>query len=66
MIDNITIAYNHYDVVYSMQIPKAGSNISYNLAEVFAELIKQTNANEEIVIEQLIDEFGYKKKGGEK
>lgn len=66
MITDLTITYNHHDVVYSMQIPEADDNIPYNLAEVFAELIRQTNANEEIVIEQLINEFGYKQEGNEK
>lgn len=64
MIDNITITYNNHDVIYSMQIPEADDNIPYNLAEVFTELIKQTCANEEIVIEQLINEFGHKQEGG--
>ena len=63
MITNITISFNKQDVIYSMQIPEADDNIPYNLADVFAELIRQTNANEEIVIEQLISEFGYNKKG---
>lgn len=63
MITDITITFNNHSIIYSMQIPEADDNIPYNLADVFAELIRQTNANEEIVIEQLISEFDYNKKG---
>lgn len=62
MITDITITFNNHSIIYSMQIPEADDNIPYNLADVFAELIRQTNANEEIVIEQLISEFDYNKK----
>lgn len=60
MITNITITFNNEDIIYSMQIPEVDNNIPYNLAEVFSELIKQTGANSNIVIEQLIYEFNYK------
>lgn len=63
MITDIVISFNKDQLAYSIQIPEADDNIPYNLADVFAELIRQTNANEEIVIEQLINEFGYNKEG---
>lgn len=60
MITDITVTFKKNEINYSMQIPEADDNIPYNLAEVFADLIKQTGANSDMVIEQLIDEFGYK------
>ncbi len=65
MITYLTITFEKNGINHSIQIPRVDDSIPYNLAEVFDELIKQTNANEEIVIEQLINEFGYKKEGGE-
>lgn len=63
MITNITITYSKDGVNYSMQIPEVDDDIPFCLADVFAELIKQTNASEDMVLEQLIGEFGYNKKG---
>ena len=63
MITNITITYSKDGINYSMQIPEVDDGIPFYLADVFAVLIRQTNANEEMVLEQLIGEFGYNKGG---
>lgn len=63
MISYLTINFDKNGISHSMQIPRVDDSIPYYLADMFAELIKQTNANEEIVIEQLINEFGYKQEG---
>lgn len=60
MVTDIVMSFNRHQIAYSLQIPEADDNIPYNLAEAFAEIIKQTEANPDIVIEQLISEFGYK------
>ena len=58
MISNLTIIYevDHVNVVLSTDID--GENTPYNLAEIFARVIKDSNANEEMVIEQLKIELG--------
>lgn len=67
MIDHLNISYNRNGLSFIISVDDTRSeNLPYNLAEVFAELIRQSDANEEIVIEQLINEFGYKQKGSEK
>ena len=35
-------------------------NIPYSLAEVFIRIIEDSDANPDIVIEELIENFGYK------
>lgn len=61
MITYLTITFNKNGINYSMQIPTVDVNIPYYLADMFEELIKQTNANEEMVLEKLIGKFGYNK-----
>nr|DAM84412.1 MAG TPA: hypothetical protein [Caudoviricetes sp.] len=40
-------------------MPSDDNNLPYNLAEAFREVIEKSNANPDIVIEQLIQNFGY-------
>lgn len=64
MIDHLNISYNRNGLSFIISVDDTRSeNLPYNLAETFAELIRQSGANEDIVIEQLISEFGYKKEG---
>lgn len=63
MIDHLNISYNRNGLSFIISVDDTTSeNLPYNLAEVFAELIRQSDANEETVIDNLIQEFGYKKK----
>lgn len=67
MIDYLNISCKRNGLSFIISVDDTRSeNLPYNLAETFAELIRQSGANEEIVIEQLINEFGYKQKGSEK
>lgn len=64
MIRDITLAFREGNINYSMQLPELSDNIPYDLADMFAELIRKTHANENMVIENLMDEFGYNNVGG--
>lgn len=66
MIQRLNINYDCNGLTYSVSVPTE-ENLPYNLAEAFAHIIKQSDANENIVIQSLIEEFGYneKQKGGE-
>lgn len=57
MIDNLTISFEHEDIVHTLSVPTRDENLPYNLATAFAEIIKQSNANVDIVINGLKDEF---------
>lgn len=58
MIDNITITFSTPLVAHTMSC-RVDDNIPYALAVMFSELIRRTNANESMVIEELIQEFNY-------
>lgn len=64
MIRDITLTFCEGNISYSMRLPELSDNIPYDLADMFAELIRKTNANENMVIENLMDEFGYNNVGG--
>lgn len=57
MIDNLTISFEHEDIVHTLSVPTRDENLPYNLATAFAEIIKQSDANADIVINDLKDEF---------
>lgn len=57
MIDNLTISFEHEDIVHTLSVPTRDENLPYNLATVFAEVIKKSDANADIVINNLKDEF---------
>lgn len=58
MIRDLSILYtvDHVSVTLSTDID--GENAPYNLAEIFARVVRDSNANEEMVIEQLKIELG--------
>lgn len=58
MIRDLSILYtvDHVSVTLSTDID--GENTPYNLAEIFARVVRDSNANEEMVIEQLKIELG--------
>lgn len=61
MIDNLTISFEREDILHTLSIPTRDENLPYNLAAAFAEVIKQSDANDEMVIDNLGEEFSYYK-----
>ena len=58
MIDNLRISYDYdrdISVTLSTDTGYDGNNLPYNLAALFAMVIKDSNANEDMVIENLSD-----------
>ena len=59
MIDNLTINFEYNGIAHTLCVPTRDENLPYNLAMAFAEIIKQSDANSEMVIDNLKDEFAY-------
>ena len=58
MIDNIKISYRNNGVITTMELADDYSdNLPYVLADMFRKLIEDTNANPEIVINELKNSF---------
>lgn len=57
MIDNLTINFERDGISHTLSIPTRDENLPYNLATAFAEIIKQSDANANIVSNNLKDEF---------
>lgn len=58
MVDNIKISYHNNGVITTMELADEWSdNLPYVLADMFHRLIEDTNANPEIVINELKDSF---------
>lgn len=63
MITDLSINYEYEGLQYFIKVPSEDNNLPYNLAEAFREVIEKSNANADMVIEQLIESFGYVTKG---
>lgn len=59
MISDLSINYECVGLQYFIKVPSEDCNLPYNLAEAFEEVIRKSNANADMVIEQLIQNFGY-------
>lgn len=59
MIDNLTITFESNGITHTLDVPTKDENLPYNLATAFTEIIKQSDANSEMVIDNLKDEFAY-------
>lgn len=58
MIDNIKISYRSNGVITTMELADGWpDNLPYILADMFRKLIEDTNANPEIVINELKNSF---------
>lgn len=57
MIDNLTISFEREDILHTLSIPTRDENLPYNLATAFTEIIKQSDANSEMVISNLTNKF---------
>lgn len=53
MIDNLTINFEAGGIAHTLNVPTRDENLPYNLATAFAEIITQSNANADIVINDL-------------
>lgn len=59
MIDEISIKIKSGGLTHTIQLDTdIDSNLPYDLAEAFTEVIRMTNANPDMVVEQLINEYG--------
>jgi len=65
MIDLLNVSYKQDEMTINLSVPTDTDNLPYNLADLFMKIIEDSDANNEIVIRQLIDVFGYSEKGGE-
>lgn len=60
MIHDFNIYYRKGNTQFRLNTPTDDDNLPYNLAEVFIKIIENSDANPDIVIEELIENFGYK------
>ena len=60
MIDNLTITFESNGITHTLNVPTRDENLPYNLATAFTEIIKQSDANSEMVIDKLECEFDYR------
>ena len=59
MIQEISIKIKGGGLTHTIQLDTdIADNLPYDLAEAFAEVIRLTNANPDMVVEQLINEYG--------
>lgn len=65
MIDNLKVTFVYNNIQYALSLPKDElnyqENIPYDIAEIMTQVIKLSSANPNIIIGQLIDDFGYEK-----
>ena len=59
MIQDISIKIKNGSLTHTIQLDTdIDSNLPYDLADAFIEVIRMTNANPDMVVEQLINEYG--------
>lgn len=57
MIDSLIISFESEGILHTLNVPTKDINLPYNLATAFTELIKHSDANAEMIIEQLEVKF---------
>lgn len=62
--DNLKISYKmgSVNVELSVETDFEHSNLPYDLASLFAKIMNDSHVNTDMVIENLINEFGYQEK----
>jgi len=60
-MDTLNINYQLGNIDINLSTDVSNDNAPYNLADLFIKIIEDTNVNEDMVIEGLIDHFGYSK-----
>lgn len=58
MIDDLKISYTREGVKYTLSTETRNENLPYNIATVFTSIIKASEANPFIIIDELKEEFG--------
>ena len=61
MIDNLTITFETNGITHTLSVPTRDENLPYNLATAFTEIIKQSDANSEMVIDNLMSELPHER-----
>lgn len=62
MIDNLQVSYTEKGLFYTVStVTGQDDNLPYNLADLFEDILIHSAADENIVIEQLISRFNYRK-----
>nr|DAW35390.1 MAG TPA: hypothetical protein [Caudoviricetes sp.] len=65
MIDKLKVSFIYNNIQYTLSTPEDELNspesIPYDIAEIVIQLIKLSDANSDIIIDSLIDNFGYEK-----
>lgn len=59
MIHDFSVSYRIGNTRTDLSTPTDDENTPYNLAEVFAKIMKDSDANTDMVISELIEEFDY-------
>lgn len=59
MIQNLAIEFEYNGLQYSIKVPDDIENLPYNLAAAFIEVTKLSDVNSDVIIGDLISEFGY-------
>lgn len=63
MIDNLQVSYTEKGLFYTVStVTGQDDNLPYNLADLFEDILIHSAANENIVIEQLISRFNYRRR----
>lgn len=65
MIRDLSINFESEGLQHFIKVPSEDDNLPYNLAEAFKEVIEKSNANSEMVIDELVTYFGYNPKESE-
>ena len=58
MITDLNINFNCEGLNYTINVPSEDDNLPFNLAEAVKEVIEHSNANPDIIIEELEEECG--------
>ena len=60
MIDNLKVEIMDNGIKYSMELTydSLEEGLPYSLAQIFIDVLNKTNANPNIVIEELVDHYG--------
>lgn len=59
MIHDFSVSYRVGNTRTDLSTPTDDENTPYNLAEVFAKIMKDSDVNTDMVISELIEEFDY-------
>lgn len=60
MIRDLSINFEYEGLQHFIKVPTEDENLPYNRAEAFKEVMDKSDANFNVVIEQLIENFDYK------